>query len=225
MDPPRLYPYRRSRTYVPSLATLCLDNIADNITRYGLETFAGTPERIRELVWSHLKASGLNEDQHLFMWLLRLQTSSPAKLAPHRTCRVDWVEENELLIYLAQQKSPLNTLQMDPSPDYTLLTTISFVGSDALNDQSILALRHLSHLFLLFLIDCHKLTDVGIRSLSMSLELSEKVEDRRGCWRLRGLWLDGCRQISRGSAKALSKWPLLNVLCEQFLWRLCIIIH
>jgi hypothetical protein len=169
--------------------------------------------------------------EDLFLWLLQLQTRSKgeAKTPSRETTSVkqrpkhhtQLVSAPELLAYLPTS-SPLTILQIPPTPSFTLLTSLS-LSTHLLNDQTILSLRNLPHLFLLFLTACSSVTDAGIKSLAMSLDYEQavlqakpgEVEGKgRGCWRLRGLWLDGCKRVTDNAVRDLVKWPLLNVLCE-----------
>ena len=131
----------------------------------------------------------------------------------------------ELLAYLPTS-SPLTLLQLPPTPTYTLLTSLS-LSSHLLTDTTIVALRNLPWLSFLFLLGCTGVTDAGIKSLAMSLDYEGAVvltkngqidktsETGRGCWRLRGLWLDGCKRITDHAVRDLTRWPMLNVLCKS----------
>jgi hypothetical protein len=211
-----------------------------NIKRYEPASFHGVGERYMHMIWEYLRqrfeASRMEageqagHDGHpwaredLFLWLLQLQTQSKGKGPTATTSKTvldvklrslhhtQLVLLPELLAYLPTS-SPLTILQVPPTPSYTLLTSLS-LSTHLLNDQTILSLRNLPHLFFLFLIACSGVTDAGIKSLAMSLDYDQAEEKGRGCWRLRGLWLDGCKRVTDNAVRDLVKWPLLNVLCK-----------
>lgn len=174
-------------------------------------------------------------EQDLFLWLLRLQTQAePSRSAesraggPHMARskpkhHIQLVLAPEILAYLPTS-SPLTILQIAPTPTYTLLTSLS-LSTHLLTDTTITSLRNLPYLFFLVLQACPGVTDAGIKSLAMSLDYNQAIlsagpgdkEGRgRGCWRLRGIWLDGCKRVTDNAVRDLVKWPLLNVLCQLF---------
>ncbi|GMK55628.1 hypothetical protein CspeluHIS016_0206840 [Cutaneotrichosporon spelunceum] len=94
-------------------------------------------------------------------------------------------------------------------PDkFALLTTLTL--DNTVDDAGLQALRWADHLTVLW-IRKGMISDDGIRMLAASLELPN-WEDGRGCWRLRALYLPGCRLVGDRSMKALARWPGLSVL-------------
>ena len=171
--------------------------------------------------------------EDLCLWLLKAQTQSlracqsSAEEGTHQAeiQRIaQLVPLSELRAYLPTT-SPLTMLQIRPTPDFTLLTTLT-LSSHGVTDSTLLPLRHLTRLFFLFLISCPEVSDVGIKSLAMSLDYKDivlastkekgdhELAEGRGCWRLRGIWLDGCPRITERAEADLAKWPFLNIICE-----------
>ncbi len=96
------------------------------------------------------------------------------------------------------------------NPDgYSLLTTLTLDHS--VDDAGLQNLRWADHLTVLWIRD-GVISDDGLRMLSASLELPDDFEDGRGCWRLRALYLPGCRRVGDRSMRALARWPGLSVV-------------
>ncbi|BEJ15838.1 hypothetical protein CspHIS471_0504430 [Cutaneotrichosporon sp. HIS471] len=95
------------------------------------------------------------------------------------------------------------------NPDkFRLLTTLTLDYS--VDDAGLQALRWADHLTVLW-IRQGVISDDGIRMLAASLELPDWGEGR-GCWRLRALYLPGCRRVGDRSMKSLARWPGLSVI-------------
>ena len=235
-----------------SLSQYCLESVAQQIERYEPESFSTIPDKTLESIWDYLKKryreAALTEratshdktstrtSVDLFLWLLKAQTQS---LRASQSLKDEEIQQvgiqstiqrvpvSELVAYLPTS-SPLMILPLRPTPDFTLLTTLT-LSSDGITDSTLLPLRHLTRLFFLFLISCPGISDAGIKSLAMSLEYkdivlsstTEKADHElpigRGCWRLRGIWLDGCSGITERAEVDLAKWPFLNIICELVL--------
>lgn len=99
---------------------------------------------------------------------------------------------------------------------YTLMTTLTLDGA-AVDDRSVQALRWCTNLTALWMRN-GRVTDDGVRMLSMTLDLpsgqdeEEGGEEGKGLWRLRALYISGCRGVGDRSMKSFARWPGLSVL-------------
>jgi hypothetical protein len=235
-----------------SLARYCLESVAQQIERYEPASFSTIPDKTLESVWAYLEerygeaalASEANSQrktlkrpsENLYLWLLKAQTQSlrasqssgdEEAQEPVIQRLTQLVPVSELVAYLPTT-SPLTILQIRPTPDFTLLTTLK-LSSSGVTDSTLLPIRHLTRLFFLFLTSCPGVSDAGIKSLAMSLDYKDivlsstrekgdhELSEGRGCWRLRGIWLDDCSGITERAEVDLAKWPFLNIICELVL--------
>jgi hypothetical protein len=105
--------------------------------------------------------------------------------------------------------------QLQPATRYQLITILHLDGvNDQVNDQNIISLKYATHLTVLRMIACRRVSDSGVRLLAAALELPgrEGAETGRGMWRLRAWDLQGCKGVGDKSMPLLARWPGLLLL-------------
>lgn len=106
---------------------------------------------------------------------------------------------------------------------FAFMTTLTLDGA-AVDDRSVQALRWCTHLTALWMRN-GRVSDDGVRMLSMALELPGNTEEGveggggegKGMWRLRALYLSGNHGVGDRSMRAFARWPGLSVLGKSVL--------
>lgn len=104
---------------------------------------------------------------------------------------------------------------LHPTPRLGLLTTLTLTGMDGIvNDATVQNLKWLTHLSVLWMRGCTRVTDEGIKQLTWSLVLPGVGDENegRGMWRLRAWYLPGCTAVSDKAMASFAKWPGLSLL-------------
>ncbi|WOO84886.1 uncharacterized protein LOC62_06G008397 [Vanrija pseudolonga] len=125
---------------------------------------------------------------------------------------------NELLV--GDEDYPLTAVpklyaSLHPQPSVRFLTTLTLTGMDGIvNDATVQSLKWLTHLTVLWMRGCTRVTDEGIKQLTWSLVLPGVGDESegRGLWRLRAWYLPGCTGVSDRAMASFAKWPGLSLL-------------
>ena len=106
------------------------------------------------------------------------------------------------------------------SKEFCLITVLNLQGCSHLTDDTISNLKDLHGLTALNASNCTGLSTIAIVRLRNALVRDEGDTGgviRRGPWRLRILWLRGCRLLNSKIFTELEKFPLLSVVGERSL--------
>lgn len=202
-------------TYVPSLRTLCLRQLAAYPNQldwleafrihYEKPTSPSKYDLVRSLVPGY---SHENPDETSFLkdvdprlWAVMIQTISPLPDA-FRSYNIP----------ISDTHVPL--LQQIPStPDFSLITIVQLYGKREVTDETIAELGALHSLVALD-VGRTTLSSWGIKRLSNTLLTDKFIGSRRGPWSLRVLYLWNCMFVDGSVVEALAKFPLLSVVGE-----------
>ncbi|VDB82959.1 unnamed protein product [Peniophora sp. CBMAI 1063] len=101
------------------------------------------------------------------------------------------------------------------STQFCIITILNLAGCSHLTDDTISNLKDLHGLIALNASHCMGLSTAAITRLRNTLVRDQDAEQgttRRGPWRLRILWLRGCRSLNSNVFMELDKFPLLTVV-------------
>lgn len=229
---------RGPRGSAPSLHSLCLAAISENLHLYGAESFAGVPPALVRRVFSRVRADRRYPDeagtQHervalrpdeATIWSMNA-AADPEGMAEFQPDLSLGLPITTTLQHLTPNLAsdppehpfiaiPKLYRMMNPSSAIPFLTTLSLDGlGELVNDETMVPLRYCTHLTFLSTRHCG-FTDTGVRFLS-SLQLPGKSGDEgMGMWRLQAWSLMGCWGVSDRSMKVLARWPGLVMLGES----------
>ncbi|WWC73046.1 uncharacterized protein I206_107011 [Kwoniella pini CBS 10737] len=227
------------RGQIPTLRSSCLSVISKNLHKYTIDSFKNIPSIFIERIISRIRNDRQYEDEftafngysthnpdECTIWILSAllnpqgtleKNDGSFQLSLPQDSILNHLTPNKLLKYpdhpLVELPKLYKTLHQHSN--ISLLTSLTLDGmNEFVNDHNIQSLKYCTNLTVLWMKGC-RITDIGIRLLTSSLELPKSIEgkfDGRGMCKLRSWSVGGCRGVSDKAMTSFARYPGLVML-------------